>query len=95
LWFHGDPANAPVRMYVAIANSRQTPAAVYHDNLNAAQVSEWTQWSIDLKAFVDQGVDLTNLDKFYIGFGDKYNPQAGGLGLMFFDDIRLYRPPEP
>jgi len=55
----------------------------------------WTQWSIDLEAFADQNVDLTNIDKFYIGFGDKYDPQAGGLGLMFFDDIRLYRPAEP
>ena len=95
LWFHGDPSNDSERMYVAIANSRQTPAAIYHDDLNATQVSEWTQWSIDLKAFVDQGVDLTNIEKLYIGFGDKYNPQPGGLGLMFFDDIRLYRPPEP
>ena len=40
-------------------------------------------------------VILTDVDKLSIGFGDKYNPQAGGSGLVFFDDVRLYRPPEP
>jgi hypothetical protein len=95
LWFYGDPANAPEPMYVAIANSRRTPAVVYHDDPSATQTSEWKQWSIDLKAFADEGVDLTNIDKLSIGFGDKYNPQTGGSGLVFFDDIRLYRPPEP
>ena len=95
LWFYGDPSNASAPMYVAIANSRQTPAVVYHDDPNAAQINTWTQWSIDLKAFADQGVNLTDVDKLSIGFGDKYNPQAGGSGLVFFDDIWLYRPPEP
>jgi len=95
LWFHGDPSNASVPMYVAIANSRRTPAVVYHDNPDIAKIDTWTQWSIDLEAFAEQGVDLTNLDKLYIGFGDKHNPQAGGLGLVFFDDVRLYRPPNP
>ena len=59
------------------------------------QRSRWTEWVIDLQAFADQGVDLTNVDTIAIGFGDK-NPgapgQAGGTGLVFFDDIRLYRP---
>ncbi len=95
LWFYGDPANASERMYVAIANSRQTPAVVYHDNPDIAQINTWTQWSINLKAFTDQGVDLANLDKLYIGFGEKHNPQVGGSGLVFFDDIRLYRPATP
>jgi hypothetical protein len=94
LWFYGDPANAPEPMYVAIANSRRTLAAVYHDDLSATQINEWTQWSVDLNNFVDQGVDLTNVDKLSIGFGDKYNPQTGGSGLVFFDDIRLYRQPK-
>ena len=94
LWFYGDSANAPEPMYVAIANTRRTPAVMYHDDPGAPQTNEWTQWSIDLDAFADLGVDLTDVDKLSIGFGDKYNQQAGGSGLMFFDDIQLYRPPE-
>jgi len=92
LWFYGDPNNAAERMYVAIANSPGLAAVVYHDDKNAALIDSWTEWTIELKAFADQGVDLTNIDRFSIGFGDKTNLQAGGSGLVFFDDIRLYRP---
>lgn len=95
LWFYGDQSNASESMYVAIANSRRTPAVIYHEDPSVTQANAWTQWSIDLKAFADQGVDLTNVDKLSFGFGDKYSPQAGGSGLVFFDDVRLYRPPEP
>ncbi|HEC04465.1 MAG TPA: hypothetical protein ENI81_13100 [Phycisphaerales bacterium] len=94
LWFRGDPANAAESMYVAVADMRQTPAVIYHEDTGAARTSDWTQWFIDLSEFAGQGVDLTDVDRLSIGFGDKYNPQAGGSGLVFFDDIWLYRPPE-
>jgi len=93
LWFYGDASNAAERMYVALNGS----AVVYHDNPNAAQIDEWTEWTIDLQEFAAQGVNLTNVNTISIGFGDKNNLQPGGSGLVFFDDIRLYRPapPEP
>ena len=90
LWFRGDAANSAERMFVAAGGN----AVVYHDDPAATQTSRWTEWVIDLQAFADQGVDLANVDTIAIGFGDK-NPgapgQAGGPGLVFFDDIRLYR----
>ncbi len=71
-------------------------AVVTHDNPDAAQIGEWTEWTIELQAFADQGVDLTNVNTIALGLGNK-NPdvsgQAGGSGTMYFDDIRLYRPP--
>ena len=51
-------------------------------------------WSIDLQAFADQGVNLANVNTIGLGLGDRNNPQAGGSGTMYFDDIRLYRPTE-
>ncbi len=86
--------NDPERMYVAIANSGGTPAVVYYEdpedpNVIPTQVGGWTEWNIDLKALADQGVNLANVDTISIGFGDKSNPQPGGSGIMFFDDIRL------
>jgi len=78
-------------MYVALNGS----AVVTHDNPNAAQIDEWTQWNIDLQAF---GINLTNVNTISLGFGDKTNPQAGGSGAAYFDDIRLLLPllePEP
>jgi hypothetical protein len=88
----GITSNYPEPMYVAVSNSNGTPTAVYHDNPDAALIDTWTEWTIDLKLFEDQGIDLTDVDKIYLGLGDKNNPQPGGLGTMFFDDIRLYRP---
>ncbi len=87
IWFRGNSANAAETLYVALNGS----AVVNHDNPNAAQVEEWTEWTIDLQAFADQGVNLANVNTIALGLGDKNNPQAGGSGTMYFDDIRLYR----
>jgi len=84
------PANDAASMYVALANSGGTPAAVYHDDLSATQIGNWTQWDMDLKAFADLGVNLADINSISIGFGDKANPQPDGAGLVFLDDIRLY-----
>jgi hypothetical protein len=80
-------------MYVALSNSAGPTAAVYHDDPNAAVIDTWTEWIIPLQGFADQGVDLTNVNTIALGLGNKNNPQAGGSGTMYFDDIRLYRPP--
>jgi len=89
IWFRGDAANAAETLYVALNGS----AVVNHDNPNAAQIEEWTEWNIDLQAF---GVNLANVNTIALGLGNRNNPQVGGSGVMYFDDIRLYPPqPEP
>jgi hypothetical protein len=86
LWFRGEPNNAAEKMYVALDGN----AVVYHENPDAALITDWTKWNIDLTSFSDQGVNLTNVNTISIGFGDKSNPQAGGTGIMYFDDIGLF-----
>ena len=86
LWFHGDRSNTPAPMSVVLNGT----SAVFHDNANLVRIDTWTEWIIDLQAFT--GVDLTNINSIAICFGDQNNLQAGGMGKMFFDDIRLYRP---
>jgi len=88
LWFYGDAANAAERMYVALNGI----ATVYHNNPDAALIEEWTEWRIDLQEFAAKGVNLANVNTISIGFSDKNNLQPGGSGMVFFDDIRLYRP---
>jgi hypothetical protein len=90
IWFRGDSANAAETLYVVLNGS----AVVTNDNPDAAQVTTWTEWTIDLQAFADQGVNLANVNTIGLGLGDRNNPQADGLGTMYFDDIRLYRPTE-
>jgi hypothetical protein len=86
IWFRGSSANAAETLYVALNGN----AIVTNDNPDAAQVTTWTEWTIDLQAFADQGVNLSNVDTISLGLGNKSNPQAGGSGTMYFDDIRLY-----
>lgn len=89
----GMMSNDAAPMYVALSNSTGDPAAIYHDNPNAAQIDTWTEWVIPLQEFADKGVDLTDVDRIAIGFGDNDNPQQNsGAGTMYFDDIRLYLP---
>jgi len=89
-------SNEAELMYVTVGDGSGTSAMVYHDDPNATLIDTWTQWNIDLTRFADQGVVLTDVSNLAIGFGDKNSPQPAGSGLVFFDDIRLYRPaPEP
>jgi len=89
IWFRGSSSNAAEQMYVVLNDS----AVVTHDNPDAALTRSWTEWNIDLQVFADQGVDLANVNTIALGLGDRNNPQAGGSGMMYFDDIRLYPPP--
>ena len=86
LWFCGVWYNAPAPMSVVLNGDY----AVYHDNPNATKIDTWTRWTIDLQEFT--GLDLTNVSSIAICFGDQDDPQSGGSGKMFFDDIRLFRP---
>jgi hypothetical protein len=85
IWFRGVSSNAAEPLYVTLNGG----AAVTNDNPDAAQTTAWTEWNIDLQAF---GANLSNVNTITIGFGNSANPVAGGTGMMYFDDIRLYPP---
>jgi len=87
LWIRGSSSNAAERMYVALNG-----VGVYHDDPTAAQITAWTEWRIQLSAFADKGVDLAAVNTISIGLGDKNSVTAGGSGVIYVDDIRLYRP---
>jgi len=86
IWYRGSSSNAAETMYVILNGS----AGVDNDDPEAAQKGSWTEWNIDLQAFADQGVNLTNVTSITLGLGNRANPVAGGSGMMYFDDIRLY-----
>jgi hypothetical protein len=86
IWFRGSSSNAAEQMYAALNGT----AVVDHDNPEAAQTGRWREWTIDLHAFADQGVNLTNVNSITLGLSSV----TGGTGKMYFDDIRLY-PPAP
>jgi hypothetical protein len=88
------PSNTADPLYVAVA-SGGAPAVVQHEDPGATQTGDWTEWSIDLKQFSDAGVNLSGVNSISLGVGDKANPQPGGSGLLFVDDIGLYPHREP
>jgi len=88
IWFRGDSSNVAENLYVALNGN----AVVNNDDPDAATSTSWTEWNIDLQAFADQGVNLANVTSITLGLGNKNNPVAGGAGMMYFDDIRLYAP---
>jgi len=89
IWYKGVPGNAAEQMYVALEDDDGNPVAVVENSdLNAALVTDWQVWRIELSDFT--GVNLANVKKFYIGFGNRTIPVAGGTGTVYFDDIRLH-----
>jgi hypothetical protein len=89
IWYKGSAGNVPVQMYAAIEDNNSNPVAVIlNSDPNAANVTDWNVWRIKLSDF--NGVNLANVKKFYVGFGSRTNPAAGGAGTVYFDDIKLY-----
>jgi Carbohydrate binding domain (family 11) len=89
IWYKGSAGNAAVQMYAALEDNNSHPVAVVvNSDPNAAQVTDWNVWRIKLSDFT--GINLANVKKFYIGFGSRTNPAAGGAGTVYFDDIELY-----
>jgi hypothetical protein len=86
IWFRGEADNAAETLYVALNGN----ARVDNDNPDAATITGWTAWTIDLTRFADQGVNLSNVTSITLGLSSV----TGGTGMMYFDDIRLY-PPAP
>ena len=87
----GIESNAAEPLYVAIANSTGAAAVVAHEDTNAATLDTWTEWVVPLQAFIDQGINLADVDRIAIGLGAKAGVAGpGGSGMMYFDDIRLY-----
>jgi hypothetical protein len=79
-------------LYVAVSNSTGEPAIVVYDDPAATQIGVWTEWVIPLQDLVDQGIDLTDVDRIAIGVGTRGNTTIpGGSGKIYIDDIRLYQ----
>ncbi|MHC4478852.1 MAG: hypothetical protein ACYTEL_24745 [Planctomycetota bacterium] len=96
LYFYGDPnndANITEQMYVGLQDSSGPGSYVevrYGDNgedMSDIRVAEWQQWNVALSDFA--GVDLDDVNSIHIGFGDRVNPIAGGMGVVWFDDIEI------
>jgi hypothetical protein len=87
LWFCGNKSNVAEQMYV-ILDDGDINSVVTHYDINAPTLNSWKIWNVDLKQFDD--VNLAGIKTFSIGFGNRDNPQAGGSGTVYFDDIVIH-----
>jgi len=88
IWYKGNASNASQLMYVVLEDSQSNLFEIQNSDINAAKNADWTPWRIALFDFT--GVNLTDIKKIYIGFGDRTNPQPGGTGTICIDDIQLH-----
>ncbi len=80
LWIHGDLSNAAAdQLYVKINDTK----VMYDGDLS---VPIWKQWNVDLASL---GINLSNITTLSIGV------DGGGSGMLYVDDIALYRTAPP
>ena len=89
----GIASNAAEPLYVKVSNSTGAPAVVPHPDPAAANIDVWTEWVILLSEFSDKGINLNDVDKIAVGLGSGSGTAGpGGSGVVYIDDISLYRP---
>ncbi len=84
------PGNDPAPLYVVVEDSAGKAAVSVNPDPQAVLTTEWTRWNIPLSDLT--GVNLAAVRKLSVGVGDKANPQAGGIGRIYLDDVRVARP---
>jgi hypothetical protein len=82
-------------MYMALeANDGNFGMALQSDT-EAQRTTVWDQWEVNFaEVKCPNTSDQTNIDYFYLGFGQRCNlgnVNTGGFGTVRFDDLRLYQ----
>ena len=86
------PSNAPEPLYVAVEDGAGRQATFIHPDPEATTLVEWQAWAIPLDDLSGAGLNLANISSMAIGVGDPDNPQSGGAGLMYIDDVLVGHP---
>jgi hypothetical protein len=89
LFLRGKVDNSPEPLYVGIKDSSGRIAVVVHPDAEAVLATAWRKWHIPLADLQATGVDVAAVKKMIIGVGDRNNPQPGGSGRIYIDDILL------
>jgi hypothetical protein len=88
----GIASNDAEQLYVVVQDSVGNSEVVNHPDPDAVLSGTYQEWNVDLKEFGDAGVNLQSVSKMYIGVGDRKLPKLGGAGILYVDDVRLYKP---
>ena len=89
LFIQGLASNAPEPFYVALEDQAGNRAIVTNPDAALLTATEWKEWKVPLTSFT--GVNTAAAKKMYVGVGSRTAPQAGGLGTVYLDDIRVIK----
>jgi hypothetical protein len=84
LWFRGDPNNPGEPLTVRVNGY----AVRYSGNVLDIKKTSWTQWNISLSSLP---IDLRRIVAIDFAVGTYNQPHATHPGVIYVDDIRLYR----
>ena len=91
LYFHGstekDHNVATDQLYVVVEDGRGQTSRAYHPDPEALLKDGWQEWTVGFDQLVD--VDLSSVVRLALGIGDPNDPQPGGAGVVYIDDIGL------
>jgi len=98
MFFYGDPGNdagTTEQMYCGIEDAGSNYADVQYgdqtgEDMSDLQVAEWHEWNIAISDFT--GTTPGDVRSLFIGFGERGSSTPGGMGTVYFDDIRFYLP---
>ncbi len=89
LFVRGKPTNVPADLYLTLEDFAGNVATVVHPDPDTVRLSRWLRWDIPLADLIAAGLDVTAVRKMDIGIGSPDNPQPGGSGVIYIDDIRV------
>jgi len=87
LFVRGSAGNTADSLYIGIQDSAGKLATVTYPDSAIVEATAWTEWRIPLSSLA--GVNLAKVDAVHIGVGNRTSPTAGGVGILYIDDIRL------
>ncbi|MCK4293455.1 MAG: hypothetical protein KAY65_09680 [Planctomycetes bacterium] len=94
LRFYGTTGNALDPLWVQLTDASNNKAKVFYgtyvdEDIADMNEASWHEWLIDLADFTP--VNVGNVKSIAIGIGNE-GGSAGGAGVLYFDDIKLYTP---
>jgi hypothetical protein len=78
-----NPGNDAATMYVTVEDSAGKTGTA--SNADIVTSADWTRWAIPMSDFAN--VNFNKIEKMTITIGDKNAATAGGVGMVFIDDI--------
>jgi len=74
-------------LYLVVEDSAGREQQITHPDPAVTQSADWQVWTIPLTEF--GSLNLASIKSVTIGVGNRNNPQPGGAGKLYIDDIQI------